>query len=111
MKKTPAKRSAKNPFGDEVYKKVGGRYIPVGHEWRGFPADGIWLVSDGKSNMTCLIGLKEKVPVFALNYLLHEDALCRLIQDSMKKGGLSFMDEARLCCIYFAEVAARQEEK
>lgn len=107
--KTPSKNTA--IFGDEVYRRVGKRYVKIGHSWRGFPCDGIWLVQNGKSNMTCLIGLKEQVPILALNYRIHEDALCRLIQDSMKKGGLSLMDEARLACTYFAEVAGKQVDK
>ena len=97
------------PDKDAVYIKVGGRYKPLGHQWRGFPTDGIWLVQDGKCNMSCLIGIKEQVPIFALNYRLHEQDLCQLIQESLKNGGLSLMDEARLCCDYFAEIAEKQK--
>jgi hypothetical protein len=28
-----------------IYRKVGRRYEPVGHEWHGFPMQGIWLVT------------------------------------------------------------------
>jgi hypothetical protein len=90
---------------DVVYRKVGRRYEEIGHTWRGFPSDGIWLVQDGRRNMRCLIGLREEVPTFALNYRLHELELCKRIQDKFKEGNLSLMDEARICCDYFAEAA------
>jgi hypothetical protein len=92
-------------FGDEIYKKVGKRYEQIGHEFRGFPTDGIWLVQDGKCSMTCLIGAKERVPIFALNYRLHEEELCKHIQSHLNEGSMSLMDEIRLCCDYFARVA------
>jgi hypothetical protein len=92
---------------DEVYKKVGGRYKPMGHEWRGFPMDGIWLVQDGKCSMSCLIGSKERVPMFALHYRVHEQELCKRLQERMNKP-LSLIDEARLCCDFFAEIAEKQ---
>ena len=91
-----------------VYHKIGKRYIPVGYDWHGFPMDGVWLVQDGKCSMSCLIGAKERVPIFALNYRLHEQDLCKRIQERHKEAaprGLSLMDEARLCCDYFAEIA------
>ncbi len=115
MAKTSAKKAAKEtpytPFGDDIYRKLGRRYIRQGYQWRGFPADGIWLVQNGKTNMSCLIGLTERVPIFALNYRQHELALCQHIQAKFNEGRLSLMDEARLCCDYFAEIAAKQEEK
>lgn len=101
----------KSKNGEEVYQKVGRRYIPMGYKWRGFPMDGIWLVQNGKSNMACLIGLKEDVPIFALNYRVHEQDLCKRIQDAYKAGRMSIADEARLCCTYFSELAAREVSK
>jgi hypothetical protein len=35
----------------EIYRKVGRRYHPVGHEWQGWPADGWWLVRDGSQSL------------------------------------------------------------
>lgn len=93
---------------DGIYERRNGKYRYLGHQWSGFPADGIWLVQDGQKAMSCLIGSKEKVPMFALNYRIHEHELCKVIQNSMKKGGLSLIDEARLCCDFFAKKA---EEK
>jgi hypothetical protein len=116
--KTSVKRSAsktakkkKEYRPDEVFRRTpSGKYHPIGYDFRGFPMDGIWLVANGKSNMSCLISLKERVPVFALNYRQHELALCQHIQAKFREGNLSLMDEARLCCDYFAEIAAKQVE-
>ena len=106
-----AKRSAREYRTDAVYQRTeSGKYVEIGYQWRGFPMDGIWLVQNGKTNMICLISLTDRVPVFALNYRQHELALCQHIQAKFKEGRLSLMDEARLCCDYFAHVAAKQRE-
>lgn len=99
---------------DEVFSRTkSGRYVALGYQWRGFPTDGIWLVQNGKSNMACLISLKEQVPIMAMNYRVHAQPLCEAIQKSHKDhpGGLSLYDEAKLACDYFAGVAAAQIEK
>jgi hypothetical protein len=112
MAKTSAKKAAKKYRPDEVYRRTpSGKYIALGYQWNGFPMDGIWLVQNGRCNMTCIIGLNERVPIFALNYRKHELALCQHIQANFKEGRLSLMDEARLCCDYFAEIAAKQVER
>ena len=93
----------KNTRENEVYKKVGRRYIPMGYMWEGFPSDGIWLVQNGMKNMACLIGLKESVPIHALAYRKHEQELCKRMMERGKN--LSWMNLARLCCDFFAEKA------
>jgi hypothetical protein len=108
--KTSAKKKKKyRP--DAVYRRTpSGKYVDIGYQWTGFPADGIWLVQDGKRNMTCLIGLKEKVPIFALNYRQHQQGIVDSIQAREKEvnHGLSLYDISRLACDYFAQVAAKQ---
>ena len=89
---------------NEVYEKRGRRYVPIGYGFTGFPADGIWLVQDGRSNMTCLIGAKERVPMLALNYRMHTEGLCRRLMMDCKDGA-SWNDIARKACDYFAELA------
>jgi hypothetical protein len=110
--KAPAKQPEYKPFGDEVYRKVGRKYQKIGREWTGFPADGIWLVQDGMHSMSCLVGLKERVPIFALNYRLHEQGVADRIQAREKEvgHGLSLFDMARIACDYFAHAAAKQIE-
>jgi hypothetical protein len=34
-------------MSDLLYKKKKNRYVPVGHEFSGWPADGVWLVEKG----------------------------------------------------------------
>jgi hypothetical protein len=94
---------------ERVYRKVGKRYVEIGMEWVGFPADGIWLVSNGRQSNTCLIGLKESVPVFALNYRKHVNELCSLIQAAHKGKPMSLYDEMILVCDFFAEKVAKGE--
>ena len=97
---------------DEVFRRTpSGKYYPIGYQWNGFPMDGVWLVQNGKTNMTCLIGIDERVPIFALNYRQHQQGIVDRIQSREKevKHGLSLWDMAVLCCDYFAHVAAKQE--
>lgn len=106
--KTAEKKAARP---DEVYRKQGGRYIPIGYQWRGFPMDGIWLVQDGKCSMTCMIGLKECVPIFALNYRIHMEELCSYLHKRFEERPRSRIEEAKACCDYFADIAAKQVEE
>lgn len=89
---------------NEVYEKRGRRYIPLGYQFTGFPADGIWFVQDGRKSMTCLIGAKEAVPMLALNYRIHKDGLCRRLMMDFKNKPHSWEDVAKKACDYFAEL-------
>ena len=88
-----------------LYKKVGRKYVEAGVEFTGFPADGIWLVQDGRHSMTCLIGAREQVPVFALNYRQYANDLCELMIAAQKEKPRSLFDEMTLICDFFAEKA------
>lgn len=90
---------------DGIYERKCGKYKYLGYLWTGFPADGLWWVQNGQSNMSCLIGSKEKVPIFALNYRLHEEQICNLIRVMFSGGGVSMSDISRACCDYFAKLA------
>ena len=94
---------------ERVYRKVGKRYVEIGMEFTGFPSDGIWLVQDGRNSQTCLIGAKERVPVFALNYRKHVNELCDLIQAAHKEKPRSLFDEMILVCDFFAKKVAKGE--
>jgi hypothetical protein len=87
------------------YEKFGRRYREAGFEFRGFPADGIWLVQDGRHSMTCLIGQKDRVPVFALNYRQYVNDLCDLMQAAQKEKPMSLYDEMMWVCDFFAQKA------
>ena len=93
---------------EEVYKKKpNGRYERLGYSWTGFPADGIWLVQDGRHNQRLIIGLNEAVPIHALQYRMHEDGIIEAVQKRERKvgHGLSLADIVRVACDYFAHVA------
>lgn len=93
-------------YPNDVYRRLpNGRYQRMGMEWTGFPMDGIWLVQDGKRNQSCLIGIKENIPILALNYRLHEIALSKALYDRQKAGPCSICDMARVACDYFAKIA------
>jgi hypothetical protein len=87
----------------EVYRKQGKKYVAMGHEFTGFPGDGIWLVQNGTKNMMCLIGLKENVPHRALEYRIHADALSSHLVETFKDKAHSWNDVAVACADFFAE--------
>ena len=90
---------------EQIYRKIGKRYIQIGQEFAGFPCDGIWLVQNGKRNMSCIIRSDEKVPVHALEYRMHTKELSLRLVDRFTGKPHSWDEVARACCDYFAEVA------
>lgn len=50
-------------MNEQVYKKVGRRYVPVGYSdgWIGFPSDGIWIVESkpGHKSEECMLKIGE----------------------------------------------------
>jgi hypothetical protein len=48
---------------EQIYKKVGKKYIPVGYSdgWSGFPSDGIWIVQTkpGSKSSECIMKIGE----------------------------------------------------
>jgi hypothetical protein len=50
-----------------LYNKVGRRYVPFGREWKGFPANGVWLVEDGRQALIMKVGdLPDPMPLAAI---------------------------------------------
>ncbi len=39
----------------DLYRKVGKRYKKAGHDFEGFPANGIWIVKDGCHSLICQV--------------------------------------------------------
>jgi len=39
-----------------LYYKIDGEFVKVGHEFSGWPADGIWIVKDGRKSCILKIG-------------------------------------------------------
>jgi len=99
---------------DKLYKKVGNRYKEVGHEFKGFPCNGIWLVADGRQS--CIIQLSEfdtlpmKSLIFRIN---HADKCTDYIAQKAKQASQysSIQDVANWACDYFSETALEQQLK
>ena len=99
-------------MSDKVYRKVGHRYEPLGVEFNGFPADGVWLVLDGRHN--CIVPLMDrddipKVPVLPYKVLVHEFFNVRWPVLSNKPH--SAEDLANSLAEFFAERAAEAKQR
>ena len=48
---------------EQVYKKRGRRYVPVGYSdgWKGFPSEGVWIVKNkhGGKSSECIMKMGE----------------------------------------------------
>lgn len=90
---------------ETLYKKIGRRYKPVGFEFSGFPADGIWLVLDGRQSM--IIRLDEvgkELPLTAVTFREKKHDLAMHLA-SQQADGLSINQVAELACDFFAKLA------
>lgn len=64
--------------GETLYRKVGGRYWPVGLEFAGFPSDGVWLVEDGRQSLIMKVGeLLDPLPYSAM--MRGRDRACKAL--------------------------------
>jgi hypothetical protein len=77
-------------MSDQVYKKKGKRYIPIGYsDWHGFPTDGIWLVQHkpGVKSSECIIKVEELDSIHPAVDLIFEykDKITNFIQDELEK--------------------------
>ena len=85
-----------------LYKKVGRRYIPVGHEFFGFPADGIWLVSHDTKASRHIMKIGELPDIKPLVDLeMHRDA----VMEALVNGQRSVMSMNDIVTIVFKELA------
>jgi hypothetical protein len=67
-----------------IYRKVGRRYQPVGIEWCGWPANGVWLVADGRQSLIMRVGdLPDPMPLAALER--HRNAACCAVSRMMER--------------------------
>lgn len=95
-------------MNDQLYRKVGRKYVPV-QEWPiEMPVDGVYLVhSDGGMHgWRRLLKLGDPAPVHALNYTQHIEDLAQYIVDQSNDCGRFSADLcAKWACEFFAEVA------
>ena len=72
-------------MNEQVYKKVGKRYIPIGYSdgWSGFPAEGLWAVYNkpGMSSSSCIVFVGEIKPI---DYSLFASLIANKEEDCLK---------------------------
>ncbi len=69
---------------NNIYERVDGKYRKVGIQWRGFPADGVWLVSGKRDSKTCIMQIDDVKNVHLPSYarlMLERD---RVISELLK---------------------------
>jgi hypothetical protein len=97
---------------NEVYrKKPNGRYECIGHEWTGFPANGIWLVKDGSHN--CLIQLKDlcEKPKKYLELAEFQDECANYIREKAdRNGGYSIYEVSQWAAEFYSEVLGHEHK-
>ena len=82
--------------GETLYRKVGRRYYPVGPEFSGFPAEGMWLViktGSGKhEHLFCKMADLEKLDIPKRAALAKKlDEACEIVHAGLKQGGFTIV--------------------
>jgi hypothetical protein len=88
---------------NKVYKKVGIKYQEVGFEFRGFPANGVWVVKDGSQNCIYQFNdvLQQPTPTL-VSYMQYSEELMKKFVDEWDKRALNARDLAGIACEFFA---------
>lgn len=73
------------PNKHDLYRKVGRRYVRVGLDFTGFPANGYWKVVDGRESL--LLPLAHPKPLEALRYLKYVDDVTPRVVEKLSKYG------------------------
>jgi hypothetical protein len=95
----------------EVYVKVGRRYKPIGHEFTGFPVDGVWLVQDGSQN--CIVRLCD-VPKTPRRYpeiaIYENECATYMMEKAKEEGTYSILGLARWAAEFYAMKIGGEDE-
>lgn len=68
---------------DTLYRKVGRRYVPAGVEFTGWPANGVWLVEDGRQGRIAKLGeVPEPAPLAAVER--HRDRITDAVRRAVE---------------------------
>jgi hypothetical protein len=106
-----------------LYNKVGRRYVPFGQAWHGFPANGVWLVEDGRQSLIMRVGdVPDPMPLAMMERHRRRatdamrDAYTKLIKETTIKlddGTLSvvFPPLNDMVSAFFKAVAAAEAER
>lgn len=103
---------------NKLYKKVGKRYVEVGEDFRGFPSDGIWLVTNGRKSSECIVQMAEipSIPSTAVLYraAMKDQILAKVNKEVLARDaegvhsyasrGWSLNDMAKVVCDAAAEI-------
>jgi len=88
----------------ELYiRNAEGNFEIAGYEFSGWPANGIWVVEDGKYN--CIYPFKDvpEMPSPSLiSYMKFKEELEEVLTDRWRKDLLSVRDIANIACEFFA---------
>ena len=89
----------------EIFKKnTQGGFESIGETFTGFPANGIWIVQDGRKN--CIypfMDVSEKPSPTLISYMQFTEELSNLISKQWtKKGSLSVNEISSIACEFFA---------
>lgn len=91
-------------MNDALYRKLeNGKFEPVGYEFAGFPANGIWVVEDGRRS--CIYPFKgavEQPTPSLISYMMHSQELQEKISKTWDTKPLSVRDIAEIACEFFA---------
>lgn len=83
-------------MNETIYRKIGRRYVEVGPEFTGWPADGVWLVSDDRRAAHFVTKIGEVPCIFDFAKMhVGLDELTGVIQAQRSKSDNSSYDIAR----------------
>jgi len=97
-------------MSNKLYRKVGKRYKEVGVDFEGFPANGIWLVQDGKYNCIVKLGDIPDTPKYYPLLAGVIDDVAIALQEQLDNGNsLSSYAIAELVLKIYAEKLDKQK--
>lgn len=95
----------------EIYVKNGRRYKSIGHEFTGFPMDGIWLVQDGTQN--CIVRLCD-VPTMEKRYpelaMFENECTVHIMERAKQEGTYSIIGFAKWAAEFYAQKLGVKDE-
>ncbi len=75
----------------ELYRKIGRKYVQVGVEFSGMPADGVWLITRGGASRILIIPeehLPNTVDLFPRSVLEKRRLACAVALNKIRYGSL-----------------------
>jgi len=94
-------------------KDEDGNFVEAGWEFTGFPADGVWLVKDGKQNLVERVQDVNPYPEdIKYDYLAYAEDLATHLRERTKDQGegISMYDLSKVACEFFSEVGKKSVE-